>query len=366
MTHSTETSGAPPNIARAIVTKAADVFFLSEQNAEVPVGNHDGFGLYYHDCRYLDGYRIRFAATAPNVLVSTAAQGSIAQFELTNEELHFPEEKTIPAQTFGVRLQRAIDGNQLTVHDVITIDNYDVETHELPVSLEFESHFEDIFEIRGLHPKKIGRENKPEWHDGVLVLSYSGADGVLRRTEVHFGQAPAKRSANSAEYQFKLNAGQREQLQLTFQLVETRERPAVGKRIRSSLDQVAHGINDASEKWLSGHAEVHSNSVQLNRVIKRCLSDLRVLKSELDGHNFLSAGLPWYGALFGRDSIISALQTLAYEPSISESTIRLLAKYQGKKKDDWRDEEHGKILHELRRGELANLNEIRRPHTTDR
>jgi glycogen debranching enzyme len=88
------------------------------------------------------------------------------------------------------------------------------------------------------------------------------------------------------------------------------------------------------------------------------LLDLLVLKGSLDGLSFFSAGLPWYGTLFGRDSIIAALQTLAYDPRVAEQTIRLLAKYQGDKEDEWRDEQPGKILHELRRGELANLNEI--------
>lgn len=357
MTHKNEPSAVPRNVARAVVTKAGDVFFLSEQNAELPANNQDGFGLYYHDCRYLDGYRIRFAGTAPNVLVSAANRGSIAEFELTNEELQVSA-GSVPVQTFGVHLQRVIDGDPLTVHDVITIDNYDVQPHELPISFDFESHFEDIFEIRGLNPKKVGRENKPEWHDGVLILSYSGADGVVRRTEVHFDPAPTKPSSNSAEYELKLNSGEREQLKISFQLVESNQTPPVGKRVRSSPDKVAHGIDRTSHEWLSGYADLRSNSVQLNRVMQRSLLDLGILRSELDGHHYFAAGLPWYGALFGRDSIISALQTLAYEPKIAEDTIRLLANYQGKKNDDWRDEEPGKILHELRRGELANLNEI--------
>ena len=357
MTHKNESSAAPRNVARAVVTKAGDVFFLSEQNAELPANKQDGFGLYYHDCRYLDGYRIRFAGTPPNALVSAANRGSIAEFELTNEELQVSR-SSVPVQTFGVHLQRVIDGDQLTVHDVITVDNYDVQPHELPVSFDFESQFEDIFEIRGLNPKKVGRENKPEWHDGVLILSYSGADGVVRQTEVHFDPAPTKPSSSSAEYELKLNSGEREQLKISFQLVETKETSTVGKRVRSSPDEVAHGIDRTSHEWLSGYADLRSNSVQLNRVMQRSLLDLGILKSELDGHHYFAAGLPWYGALFGRDSIISALQTLAYEPKIAEDTIRLLANYQGKKNDDWRDEEPGKILHELRRGELAHLNEI--------
>ena len=92
--------------------------------------------------------------------------------------------------------------------------------------------------------------------------------------------------------------------------------------------------------------------------MRRSLLDLLVLRSSLDNLAFVSAGLPWYGALFGRDSIIAALETLAYDSEIAAQTIRLLARYQGTKTDEWRDEQPGKILHELRRGELANLNEI--------
>jgi glycogen debranching enzyme len=145
-THSpNDSSVAPRNVAKAVVTKAGDVFFLSEQNGELPANNQDGFGLYYHDCRYLDGYRIRFAGTPPNVLLSASNRGSIAEFELTNQQLQVPGgESTVPVQTFGVHLQRVIDGDQLTVDDVITIDNYDVQPHELPLSFEFQSHFEDI------------------------------------------------------------------------------------------------------------------------------------------------------------------------------------------------------------------------------
>jgi len=357
MSDTSKTSTAPRNVTRAIVTKASDVFFLSEQDGEVPAGGHDGFGLYYHDCRYLDGYAIRFAGTSPNALASTASRGGIAQFELTNKLLHIQERKTIPAQTFGVRLQRAIDGDQLTVRDTITINNYDVRSHDLPLSLEFQSHFEDVFEIRGLHPKKIGRANKPEWEQGVLVLSYSGADDVLRRTEVHFDPAPTKCSGNSAEYQLSLNAGGRMQLNISIRLVETKENSSATKHVSSSPGHVMHDIDHASDEWLSSCAAIHSNR-QLDRVMQRSLLDLGILKSELDDQSYFAAGLPWYGALFGRDSIISTIQTLAYQPEIAESTIRLLARYQGTKNDDWRDEEPGKILHELRRGELANLNEI--------
>ncbi len=358
MSSSNSSANTPRNVARAIVIKHEDIFFLSEHDGGLPCGNQDGFGLYFHDCRYLDGYEIRIAGTQPNALVATADRGSIAQFELTNEKLEISDEHSIAEQTFGITLQRVIDSGEKAVHDLFTVENYDVIPHELPLSFNFHSAFEDVFVIRGLHPKKVGSEGKPQWQGGVLVLSYSGADGVNRRLEIHPDPQPSKSTGSTAEYILKLAAQDRQQIRFSLRIVETQEQKGKPHRHTSNARPVADAIDRCSQNWLNDHAEIHSDSVLLNGVVQRCLLDLLVLKGELDGCSFFSAGLPWYGTLFGRDSIIAALETLAYEPRIAEDTIRLLVKYQGSKNDEWRDEQPGKILHELRRGELANLNEI--------
>jgi glycogen debranching enzyme len=358
MAHASENTATPRNVARAVVIKAGDIFLLSEQNGEIPAGNQDGFGLYHHDCRYLDGYNIQFAGTAPNVLVTNAHRGSIAEFELTNEKLQVEGSKAVAPQTFGITLHRIIDSDHLAVLDVFTIANYDIEPHELPITLSFHSEFEDIFEIRGLHPKKAGQQNNPEWHDGDLLLSYSGADGVERRLDVNFDPKPQNSSGSSAHHLLQLAPGERKQIKVSLCVNESREKQHTSAVPKSSAEQATSGIEQRSTDWLANYAEVSSNYPALDRVLKRSLLDLGTLKSSLDDLRFFSAGLPWYGTLFGRDSITAALQTLAYEPQMAEHTIRLLAKYQGTKDDNWRDEEPGKILHELRRGELANLNEI--------
>ncbi len=346
-------ASAPCNVSSAVVVKNGDIFFLAEHTGEVPHGNRDGFGLYYHDCRFLNGYEIRIAGTRPNSLVSTAARGSMAEFVLTNEAL---PSASVPQQTFGITLQRIVHNECIAVQDVLTVENYDAAGHDFPLALEFHSDFEDIFEIRGLHPKKIGRTRPPAWHAGALVLSYDGADGVQRRLEIHFEPKPDKASNSRAEFRLRLKAGERRQLRLWLRIVESRERPAKAHPIETSPIDAA--IDRRAEDWLAGHAEVHSDSPALNALMRRSLLDLGMLESSLGGLNYFSAGLPWYGTLFGRDSLTAALQTLAYEPGMAEQTIRLLAKYQGSKNDGWRDEEPGKILHELRRGELAHLNEI--------
>ncbi len=142
----------PRNVARAVVIKNEDIFLLAEHDGGFPAANQDGFGLYYHDCRYLDGYELRIAGSAPNPLVATAARGSVAQFELTNEKLQL-DGQSVPEQTFGIILERAVDDNEHAIHDRWSIENYDVKQPALPLSFRFRSNFEDIFVIRGMHPQ---------------------------------------------------------------------------------------------------------------------------------------------------------------------------------------------------------------------
>ncbi|HET6934450.1 MAG TPA: glycogen debranching N-terminal domain-containing protein, partial [Candidatus Angelobacter sp.] len=352
----------PRSVARAIVIKDEEIFFLAEHDGGVPAGNQDGFGLYYHDCRYLNGYTLRIAGTPPNVLGSTAQRVGIAQFELTNEKLQLHPGQFIPEQTFGITLQRVIDGAQCAVHDRWTVHNYSLSKHEVPLSLQFNSDFEDVFEIRGMKAERVGHKDPPEWRDGVLVLSYRGADKVRRQVEIHLDPKPDKVSTSEAhsgaEFKIGIAPGEKTEINLSLRIVETKEQPPRTRHHVSDQHPVAVALDRRSADWLSKYASVTSNSRLLNEVVSRSLLDLLALRSSLDNLDFVSAGLPWYGALFGRDSIIAALETLAYDSEIAAQTIRLLARYQGTKTDEWRDEQPGKILHELRRGELANLNEI--------
>src|SRR6185437_14240808 len=113
--------------------------------------------------------------------------------------------------------------------------------------------------------------------------------------------------------------------------------------------------------WPGGIARVISDSIALDEVLGRSFTDLHLLRSTLRDRSFIAAGIPWFATLFGRDSLVAALQLLAYTPVLASDTLRLLASYQGDRVDDWRDEAPGKILHELRVGEMARTGEI--PHS---
>jgi glycogen debranching enzyme len=102
---------------------------------------------------------------------------------------------------------------------------------------------------------------------------------------------------------------------------------------------------------------VRTDDELFDRVLRRSLADLELLRSELDGHSYFAAGLPWFATLFGRDSLIAATQALAFAPEVAAGTLRLLGGMLGREVDDRRDEEPGKVLHELRVGEPATLGE---------
>jgi glycogen debranching enzyme len=120
-------------------------------------------------------------------------------------------------------------------------------------------------------------------------------------------------------------------------------------------------LKHASDVWLAGETEVESSSLALNAIMDRSIRDLRVLRSRIGNQEFFAAGVPWFCTLFGRDSLITAIQMLAYNPRIAAQTLRILATHQGEREDPWRDEQPGKILHELRVGEMARSGQI--PHS---
>ena len=332
------------SIADAVVLKDGDLFFLTQPDGQVPAGPGQGFGLYYHDCRYLSAYGIRIGAAEPLVLGSTATAGSAAVFELTNEDGAAGEQDVIPKETLGVRWERALDGASLRLDERLILRNWSHAAVEVPIELRFDADFADVFAVRGLLPERQGTLHPPRWEEDRLVFRYDGADGIARTLRVSFSPRSERRSEQGAAWSFRVPA--RESAELT---------------VRLSLEEASHDPRErVAEKRLAG-VRVASDSKLLNRIARRAFSDLDVLRSSLGGRQFFAAGVPWFATLFGRDSLTAALQVLPFDPDTCADTLRLLAAYQGTREDEWRDEQPGKILHELRVGEMARTGAI--PHS---
>lgn len=348
------------SIARAVVIKEEDLFFLCLRDGRVPLQQPHGFGLYYHDCRFLNGYELRLAGVRPSSLIATASEGYRAALELTNPDLHLAAGKLMQKEDLALRWERVLDAPHLQLCDVLTFCSHAQESCDIPVSLQFQAGFEDVFSVRGMPTRQRGQLRPPAWENDELHFQYTGSDEIERHVWIRFSPAPSARDTAGAQFTLALAPGQSVQLGVTIRLQEIPPNGSAAQSEPQASDpkHVAHTLRQSSDAWLQGQARVQSNSLLFDRALERSLRDLRVLRARLQGLEYFAAGVPWYVALFGRDSLISSLQSLAFQPEVAEQTLRLLARYQGKAVDDWRDEEPGKILHELRVGELAHTNQI--------
>ena len=340
------------NVAEALVIKNGNLFFLSEPDGTVPLSPGHGFGLYYHDCRFLNGYELKISGRKPEVLVRNADRGFMATLGLSNPDLD-----GLPKHSVEIRWERVVSAEDLALVDTLLLQNLTSDRISFSLEFQFQAAFEDIFVIRGLFQGRHGTRHPPVWENSALSFRYYGADEIERETAIHFSPLPEGMLPKGANYRVELEPRESQQLRVSLAV-------SVCEQQKRAAHRPAE-INESRELrqgWPEQNTQIQTNSLVLSRVMDRSLNDLRMLRCTLDeGASYFAAGVPWFVALFGRDSIITALQTLAYDLGIAEHTIRLLAKYQGKELNPWREEEPGKILHELRVGEMAHLGEI--PHT---
>ncbi|MGX8010467.1 amylo-alpha-1,6-glucosidase [Mesorhizobium sp. ORM8.1] len=350
------------SIAGAITVKNLDLYYVIASDAQIPVSDGHGFGLYFHDCRFIGGYQMAMAGLTPVVLASTAQKGYATLFELTNPDLHSKQGRLIPKDELGIRWERILDAEQTCVREVVAIQNLGHEAHDFPLTLQFGAGFEDIFNVRGLVRQNLGRAERPAWRNGRLHFAYRGADRLRRTATIAFSPLPDATEKTTAEFRIDVPAGATRTIAVTIELQEHSEDAEAKqlKRPEATLDGLAGKLRTNSEEWLEQHTKLDSDSVLLNSIMDRSLRDVAMLRSELGNRGYFAAGVPWFVALFGRDSLIVALEMLAFQPEIAAQTLRLLASYQGTRADRWREEQPGKILHELRVGELARAGDV--PH----
>ena len=310
------------SVAEALVIKNGNLFFLSEPDGAVPLAPGHGFGLYYHDCRFLNGYELKISGRKPELLVRNADRGFMATLGLSNPDLD-ADGKSLLKHSVEIRWERVASAEDLALVDTLRLQNLTSGSICFSLEFQFQAAFEDIFAIRGLFQGKHGTRHPPVWENSVLCFRYDGADEIEREIAIDFSPLPDGMVRNLASYQVELapRGSRQVRVSLNVSTSEPRKRAArrpTGIRLEESLERAG--------SWREQATKVHTNSLLLSRVMDRSLSDLRMLRCTLDGGaSYFAAGVPWFVALFGRDSIITALQTLAYDLSIAEHTIRLLA-----------------------------------------
>ncbi len=341
------------DIRQATTVKHNQVFMLTDNAGDMPLQTH-GYGMYFRDMCYLDQMELSLQGHASLPLLADASQGSEAIYELTNPELTLTDGRTLAKERLSIRRVHSLhDGLTQTIE----LHNLDQMAVALEVTLKYASHFTDMFTIRGNQPGRRGTLVDPQAHRQQVTLEYDGADGHKRTTRLTFSPQPDELDGQVATYHIKLKPDQSNTIKVTYKLDDAGphgDDEEAGRRTDSS----GMGQHSAFARELAQTPQIETSNALFDRALSRSLADLQMLSTANLDELYLAAGIPWYVALFGRDSCITAFETLAYHPTLARSTLRLLAQYQGNRNNHMQDEEPGKILHELRVGEQANLREI--------
>jgi glycogen debranching enzyme len=245
-------------------------------------------------------------------------------------------------------------------HEELTILNHDVQPVDLTVRIDAASDFADLFEVKDALEKKGRYYARVD--DGHLVLGYQ-RDSFARETLIS-ATAPAKLDKRGLTFAVHVEP----QGSWTTDLeVVTAVGPG-GRYIRPKYERgerrAQPNMERSLERWLADAPRLESDSDSLKATYRRSLIDLAALRFSppvSGGRSLPAAGLPWFMTMFGRDSIFTSLQALPFTPELAATTLRALGTWQGSRVDDFRDEDPGRILHELRYGELTAFEE--RPHS---
>ncbi len=339
------------------VLKHDDLFAVFDARGDIfgqmhPVGPSTGAdGLFQDDTRVLSGFWLRIAGQTPLLLsAGTGADNVIFSANLTNPRFTDDAGVDIHASEIHINRRRLLWNKKL--HEALLLQNYGAIPVAFELSFIFDADFRDVFEIRGATRNKRGNLIAPEISDSAVRLGYRGLDGRLRRTGISFSR-PIRVRGQHVSLPICLPPGGSAHLQLAISSDGSTDRPdrtqffgALKRRKREARSQIRRLDRIASD------------NPKFDHWLGRAASDLALLTTQLESGPYPYAGIPWFSVPFGRDAIITALQTLWIEPSIAQGVLSFLSGSQAVEQSSFRDSAPGKIMHETRRGEMAALSEV--------
>jgi glycogen debranching enzyme len=322
--------------------------------ADGTINDQRAQGLFVRDTRLISHYEISLDRQPLMLLSSSNITHRVARYEFANLELLTPI-GIVPAKKILVSVRRDILGG---MHEDIDITNYHQAPVELQLMLAIRSDFVDLSRIKA---QKLITQGRMEttWENNTLTNTYRNGSFV-RALRIHpeGKDSQARYSNGRLIFDVALNPGDTWHICINFiALVDGEE--LIPKHLDSAIEATPAGEEMAS--FLDVATQLHSSNRQVEQTYRQALVDLAALRIPVAGGDPVwipAAGIPWFVAVFGRDPLIASLQTMSVTPSLAQGTLRKLAQLQATERNDWQDAEPGKILHELRRGELAQLYQI--------
>ena len=331
--------------------KHDDTFIVLDSHGDIGASAGGPDGLFNADTRYLARLEMVLDEVQPLLLGSNLRDDNSAlTVDLTNSDVYRNGQLMLPKDT--LHIVRSIFLWRGTAYQRIALHNHGERPANFDLSLLFDNDFADLFEVRGEKRPRRGAGSSRLLGPADVVLEYNGLDDQIRITALHFEPRPTRLAVNSATYHLELGAKQ----SIALFVAVSCNKPVMQKPATFFRGLLAH--RREMRRSGSGAATVETSNNIFNEVLCQAMADLNMLMTETPQGRYPYAGIPWYSTTFGRDGLITALQMLWIDPRIAEGVLRRLAFFQAKSRDPLADAEPGKILHEMRGGEMAALREV--------
>jgi glycogen debranching enzyme len=337
---------------RTLVLKERDAFAVFDHHGSIKPGGLGEEGLYQEGTRYLSRLQITLEDHELIFLGSSVPSGTgQLAIVLTNPDFVVGSEFRLPFGTLNVVVRTLLW--QGSCYQRVRVKNHGTSRVATWMCVDFAADYADIFEVRGTSRTARGQDLPPKLTAERVTLGYRGLDNVTRRTELHFDPQPQYLSESAARFTLELDPQQ----EIEWNIAIACESEGSPVKVLS-FDDARLECQSEVQRYSAWSCHVGSTNGQLNAWINRAQSDLQMMTTELTTGPYPYAGVPWFSTPFGRDGIITALECLWLRPGLARGVLAFLAKTQATEVIPEQDAEPGKIIHEMRLGELPALGEV--------
>ncbi len=333
--------------------KHGDTFAVFDHNGDVLSGIGSPEGLYHCDTRHLSHLYLSICYMRPMLLSSTLRDDNATlTCDLTNPDIYEDDQLVIGHDLVHLRRSKFLWNG--ACFERLMIRNFDDHPQHIRLAFDFAADFADLFEVRGTRRSCRGTIHPAAIDKNVVTLAYTGMDGQRRETRLRFEPTPARLGSDHTVFEFDLKPRCRKEVFLEIRCDAVENKRTVREAFFISLRDARRALRTSSSRA----ASIETSNQIFNEAVRRSVSDLYMLITDLPEGPYPYAGIPWFSTVFGRDALFTALQTLWMDPSITLGVLAHLAANQATQEDPAADAEPGKILHEVRHGEMALLGEV--------
>jgi len=339
---------------RTRVLLNGDTFAVFDRSGDIQPVGFGQQGIFHNETRHLSRLEMRLCGFRPLLLSSTIREDNVLfGVDLTNPDILLESGVSLPRGTIHIYRTKFL--TEPICYDQITLTNFSDTSIDIEISFEFGADFADIFEVRGEKRKRRGEKLPEERGRSSITFAYDGLDHIRRSTRVECSIGQCTQFDGGIAVPLHIEA--RGELSFTLNVVCERKNPN-GIVPMSTYSEALQTMNHMRSTGPLADVDIHTSNEQLNEWINRSRSDLAMMVTQTSHGLYPYAGVPWFSTVFGRDGIITALELLWVVPSIAKGVLTYLAATQATSRDPARDADPGKILHEMRKGEMARLGEV--------